>query len=107
METNPSGGKVPSLLDRTRCEPFRLLVAAREVALFLYKKVDTCPFTNIIEGKAVKPYLSQFHSLVGMKRRYPYHKKARKVDGPLFAGGGILFVVKKLMHVARWKLRVN
>lgn len=67
METNPSGGKVPSLLDRTRCEPFRLLVAAREVALFLYKKVDTCPFTNIIEGKAVKPYLSQFHSLVGMK----------------------------------------
>jgi hypothetical protein len=30
-----------------------------------------------------------------MKRRYPYHNKASSVGGPLFAGGGIVFVVKK------------
>ncbi|KAL4201157.1 hypothetical protein AMTRI_Chr02g257170 [Amborella trichopoda] len=28
-----------------------------------------------------------------MKSQYPYHNKASSIDGPLFAGGGITFVV--------------
>lgn len=54
------------------------------------------PFTNIIEGKAVKPYLSKATApWWEWKGGNPYHNKASSVDGPLFAGGGIVFVVKK------------
>ena len=40
------------LANSSASEPLRFLVAAREVALFLYKKADTCPFTWYYISKA-------------------------------------------------------
>jgi len=49
------------IIDFSRCEPFRLLVAGGEVALFLYLKVDTCPLKrkDILLGKGVSPFLNR------------------------------------------------